>query len=157
MVHLKSRSIPPPWGSIRFRLAPRTYDAPPCGCIVAVASQAKSREIPTRDILPLFFGCRDSVVDSNATSQYITLQYRPCSRNILTPFVTIRPLCDFTNGTLCPNGKSFDTPQGTRPRPFNSTPMAVKSTSPARPHARRTPMGCIVRTGGLAGSGKVPA
>jgi len=23
------------------------------------------------------------------------------------------PLCDFTNGTLCPNGKSFDTPQGT--------------------------------------------
>ena len=30
------RSIPPPWGSIRCRLALRTYDAPPWGCIVYV-------------------------------------------------------------------------------------------------------------------------
>ena len=32
-VRVVSRSIPPPWGSIRFRLAPRTYDAPPWGCM----------------------------------------------------------------------------------------------------------------------------
>ena len=46
-----TRSIPPPWGSIRFRLAPRTYA--PWG--VRVVSQTKSRKIPTRNILPLFF------------------------------------------------------------------------------------------------------
>ena len=33
-VRALSRSIPPPWGSIRFRLAPRTYDAPPMGAYV---------------------------------------------------------------------------------------------------------------------------
>ena len=40
------------WGSIRFRLAPRTYA--PRGCIVRVASLTKSRQIPTRKMLPLF-------------------------------------------------------------------------------------------------------
>ena len=54
-VRVASRSIPPPWGSIRFRLAPRTYDAPPCGPSVRVVSLTKSRKIPTRNILPLFF------------------------------------------------------------------------------------------------------
>ena len=29
LARVQSRSIPPRWGSIRFRLAPRTYDAPP--------------------------------------------------------------------------------------------------------------------------------
>ena len=48
----------PQWGSIRFRLPPRTYDAPPWGCIVRVVELAKSREIPTRKILPLFFMIR---------------------------------------------------------------------------------------------------
>ena len=46
-----SRSIPPPWGSIRFRLALRT--CAPWG--VRVVSQTKSRKLPTRKILPLFF------------------------------------------------------------------------------------------------------
>ena len=30
-VRVASRPISPPWGPIRFRSAPRTYDAPPCG------------------------------------------------------------------------------------------------------------------------------
>jgi len=42
----------PDGGSIRFRLALRTYDAPPWG--VRAASQTKSRRIPTRKILLLF-------------------------------------------------------------------------------------------------------
>ena len=49
-----SRSISPPWQSIRFRLALRTYA--PWG--VRVVSQTKSRKIPTRKILPLFFASR---------------------------------------------------------------------------------------------------
>ena len=49
-----SRSIPPPWRSIRFRLALRTYA--PWG--VRVVSQTKSRKIPTRKILTLFFETR---------------------------------------------------------------------------------------------------
>ena len=55
-VRVVSRSIPPPWRSIRFRLALRTYA--PWG--VRVVSQAKSRKIPTRNILPLFFASRPS-------------------------------------------------------------------------------------------------
>ena len=50
-VRVPSRSISPPWGSIRFRLALRTYA--PWG--VRVVSQTKSRNIPTRNVLPLFF------------------------------------------------------------------------------------------------------
>ena len=54
-VRLASRSISPPWGSIRFRLAPRTYDAPPFGPSVRVVPgrQTESRKIPTRKLLPL--------------------------------------------------------------------------------------------------------
>ena len=43
-VRAQSRSIPPPWRSIRFRPAPRAYDAPPWGCIVRVVSRTKSRK-----------------------------------------------------------------------------------------------------------------
>ena len=53
-VRVASRSIPPPWGSIQFRLALRTYA--PWGCIVRVVSRTESRKIPARAILPLFFG-----------------------------------------------------------------------------------------------------
>ena len=42
-VHAASRSNPPRWGSIRFRLAPRTYDAPPC----ALSTCGESDEIKT--------------------------------------------------------------------------------------------------------------
>ena len=56
-VRAASRSLSPPRGSIRFRLALRTYDAPPWG--VRVVSHTKSRKIPTRNILPLFFASRD--------------------------------------------------------------------------------------------------
>ena len=44
-------------GSIRSRLAPRAYDAPPCGPSVRVVPDrlTESRKIPTRTILPLFF------------------------------------------------------------------------------------------------------
>ena len=55
-VHVVSRSITPPWGSMRFRLALRTYA--PCGPSVRVVSQTKSRKRPTRNILPLFFASR---------------------------------------------------------------------------------------------------
>ena len=41
-VRVARRSIPPRWGSIRFGLAPRTYDAPPRGPLVRVVSQTKS-------------------------------------------------------------------------------------------------------------------
>ena len=52
-VRVVSRSISPPWGSTRFRVAPRTYA--PWGCIVRVANLTKPRKIPTRKILLLFF------------------------------------------------------------------------------------------------------
>ena len=53
-VRAMSRSIPPPWRSIRFRLVLRTYA--PWG--VRVVSQTKSRKIPTRKILPHFLVIR---------------------------------------------------------------------------------------------------
>ena len=64
VVRVAGRSISPPWGSIRFRLALRTYA--PCGCIVRVVSQTKSRTTPTRKILPLL--CRNQ--DSDKTQVY---------------------------------------------------------------------------------------
>ena len=51
-VRAPSRSISPTWRPIRFRLAHHTYA--PWGCIVRVVSQTKSRQIPTRNMLPLF-------------------------------------------------------------------------------------------------------
>ena len=66
------RSIPPPRGSIRFRLALRAYDAPPWG--VRVVSQTKSRKIPTRNILPPFFVLQTNVtVDVNWTVVFMEL------------------------------------------------------------------------------------
>ena len=53
-VRVASRSSSPPWRSIRFRLALRTYA--PWG--VRVVSQTKARKIPTRKNLPLFFASR---------------------------------------------------------------------------------------------------
>ena len=53
-VRVPSRSIPPRWRSIQFRLAARTYDASPWG--VRVVGQTKSRKAPTRKILPCFAG-----------------------------------------------------------------------------------------------------
>ena len=57
-VRLVSRSISPQWGSIRFRLALRTYA--PWGCIVRVGSLTKSGKIPTQKILPLLCVIRPS-------------------------------------------------------------------------------------------------
>ena len=62
-VRVQSRSIPPPWGSIRCRLAPRTYA--PWG--VRVVSQTESRKIPTRNILPLFLS-REQDKKANAAA-----------------------------------------------------------------------------------------
>ena len=59
MVRVVSRSIPPPWRSIRFRLAPRTYDAPPWGCIVRVVSQTKSRKKYPPEKWYCSFACRN--------------------------------------------------------------------------------------------------
>ena len=59
-VRAPSRSISPPWGSIRFRPPPRTYDAPPWGRIVRVVGQTKPRKIPTRNILSPLFREQDS-------------------------------------------------------------------------------------------------
>ena len=53
-VRVPSRSIPPPWESIRFCLAPRTYA--PWG--VRVVSQTESRKMSTRKTLPLFLAIR---------------------------------------------------------------------------------------------------
>ena len=62
-VRVPGRLISPPWRSIRFRLAPRTY-APwhvrPMGR--TCRSQTKSRKKPTRNILPLFFASSYFVV-----------------------------------------------------------------------------------------------
>ena len=54
LVCVVSRSISPPWGSIRFRLALRTHT--PFG--VRAVSQTKSRRTPTRKTLPLLFVIR---------------------------------------------------------------------------------------------------
>ena len=55
-VRVGSRSVSPPWRPSRFRLALCTYA--PWG--VRVVSQTKSRKIPTRKILPLFFVIRSA-------------------------------------------------------------------------------------------------
>jgi len=56
LARVASRSLPPQRGSIRFRLAPRTYA--PWGCIVRVVSLTKPRQIPTRNMLPLLITSR---------------------------------------------------------------------------------------------------
>ena len=79
-VRVPSRSIAPPWRSIRFRLALRTYA--PWG--VRVVSQAKSRKIPTRNILPLFLLSRDDIYagfDSSIHNMSIAA-VRPQGRSI---------------------------------------------------------------------------
>ena len=55
-----SRSISPRWGSIRYRLALRTYA--PWGVRVVPDRLTKSRKIPTRNILPLFLVSRQARV-----------------------------------------------------------------------------------------------
>ena len=57
-VHAVSRPTPPRWRSIRFRLALRTYNAPPWGVRVVPDRLTKSRKIPTRKILPFLFVAR---------------------------------------------------------------------------------------------------
>ena len=75
--------IPPRWRSIRFRLAPRAYDAPPWGCIVRVVSPTKPRNRPTRNALPLF-----------VTS-------RPCSRRCGTAGSRPSSSCSATGRRTC--------------------------------------------------------
>ena len=53
-VRVPSRSTAPPWGSIRVRLALRTYAYAPWGVRVVPDRLTKSRKIPTRNVLPLF-------------------------------------------------------------------------------------------------------
>ena len=55
-VRVPSRSISPPWGSIRFRRALHTYA--PLGVRVVPDRRTKSRKIHTRNILPLFLVIR---------------------------------------------------------------------------------------------------
>ena len=43
-----SPPMSPQWGPVRSRLAPRTYDAPPCGPSVRVVSPTNPRKIPTQ-------------------------------------------------------------------------------------------------------------
>ena len=59
-VRVVSRTIPPRRRTIRFtlRLALHTYDAPPWGARVVPDRLTKSRETPTRTMLPLFIACR---------------------------------------------------------------------------------------------------
>ena len=64
-VHVVSRQISPPWGSIRFRLALRTYA--PWGSSVRVVSQTKLRKIPTRNLFTLLFP--DQVWDRDSSGR----------------------------------------------------------------------------------------
>ena len=52
------RSIAPRWGSIRCRLAPRTYA--PWGCIARVVSRTKSRKRPARGNVTALFYFQDA-------------------------------------------------------------------------------------------------
>ena len=52
-VRVVSRLVSPKWGPVRFRLAPRTYDAPPWG--VRVVNPTKSRNIHPKNIPAPFF------------------------------------------------------------------------------------------------------
>ena len=49
-VRAVSRSIPPQWGSVRFR--PLACTCAPSGCTVRADELTKSRKIPTRGVLP---------------------------------------------------------------------------------------------------------
>ena len=64
----------PHGGTIQFRLALRTYDAPPWG--VRLMSQTKSRKIPTRKILPLFFARAGRHTDALASCTKV-LEFEP--------------------------------------------------------------------------------
>ena len=90
-VRVVGRSISPPWGSIRFRQAPRTYDAPPWGA--RVVSQTKSRKIPTRNILPLFSVTRPT---QTLAARYLAHERYPTTDQVrvacLAPLVPLVPL-----------------------------------------------------------------
>ena len=77
-----SRSIPPPWGSIRFRLAHHTYA--PWGCIARVVSQTRSRKIPTLKPLPLYFVIR-------ACANKPCPPYAPCIRVFNSTTMAVNP------------------------------------------------------------------
>ena len=67
------RLISPRWGSRRFRLALRTYNAPLWGVRVVPDRQTKSRKIPTRKILLALPG------EQGATSRNVYLPPLPNS------------------------------------------------------------------------------
>ena len=80
---LRAVHFHPRWASIQFRLAFRTYA--PCGPSVRVVSQTKSRKLPTRDILPLFFLCAQATSGGS---------WRPLTRPpypVCTPATAWRP------------------------------------------------------------------
>ena len=94
-VRAAGRSTPPPWWSIRFRLALRTYA--PCGPSAREVSQTKSRKIPTRNISPLFFAQvqrRDQGVDYPLPTTFALLATRMTLRRV-TPgaFVIVTKRC----------------------------------------------------------------
>ena len=75
-VRVASRSIPPQWGSIRFRLLACTYAQ--WGCIVRVGELTKSRKMPTRNVLPLVFVGRASTLAATACSVRVrAVQFHP--------------------------------------------------------------------------------
>ena len=119
-VSVVSRSILPPWGSIRLRLALHTYA--PWG--VRVMSQTKSRKIPSRKILLLFFASRYSHGYGDCTAYAGTCyngNLRPLSQRTAdnqcgscsNGYRLSGTTCVRLNG-LCPNGRPKPPSQTTR-------------------------------------------
>ena len=162
------RSISPPWRSIRFRLALRTYA--PWG--VRVVSRTKSRKIPTRNILPLFFCCRHTkhvppsdpcylqgqlrctvVIDQGV--DWVAAGYEPkwCHDSCANG-VDWHSQCAKEGGAKDSNTVCSCSCTGKRREPFDSTPTGFNSISFGSPHVR--PMVVRVVPGRLTKSRKMP-
>ena len=123
-VRAVGRSIPPPWGSVRFR--PPTCTYAPRGCIVRVVERAKSRKIPTRKLLPLLSFlwaghvvkfCAGAVVHRADEARPAVLPPVP-GRHVRGGGPRLLPVV-----VLC-----------TRREPVNFTPTGFNPISPAHPH-----------------------
>ena len=133
LVHAPSRSIPPPWGSIRFRLAAHHTYAP-WGCIVRVVSQTKSRKIPTRNIY-ILPPC--PVTRSTSSAPWTRCLWRT---TVLT--WTTGASSSSSSASACSGRCRCCTCR----EPFNSTRMGVDSIAFGSPHVR--PMGRTCRRAG---------
>ena len=110
-----SRSTPPPWGSIRLRLALRTYDAPPWGVRVVSQTACRSQE------------------------KYHPEKYYFSSLRAGGAEAGQAPADVRLGGDGVGQARHHKPPQVRIHGPFDSTPMGVNSISFGSPHARCTP------------------